>query len=450
MLQIQSSFWQNLSTTNVIIFTAPFVILLLLVASLPLAAGRWWESNKNKAMLCLTLGVPVALFFAINDTHKLLHTFLEYFAFISLLGALYVISGGIYLTGKFDGTPTTNSAILAIGAILSNFIGTTGSAMLFIRPIIRANQRRKHKIHTIIFFIFLVCNIGGSLTPLADPPLFLGFLKGVPFDWTLKLFPVWLSLVAALLVIYFLIDSRLFHKEKKVTQETLVVSALDDPYNWSIKGKINIGLLFCVILIMAASGYLLYPNIDVKNRDTTCALFQAISMILVAVLSYKITPKIIHKNNDFTFHPIIEVAVIFAGIFATMIPPLLILEARARDLGINSASQYFWATGILSSFLDNAPTYLTFTSLASGLCNTSTDQLSQLAFHETGRHLLFAISTGAVFMGANTYIGNGPNFMVKSIAEKSGIKMPSFFGYMLWSCTVLIPIFIILTFVYFK
>jgi len=434
------------------VFVAPFCLLLLSIAVLPLVASHFWEKNRNKAVIAFSLGFPVALFFLYYDRDVLIRTFLEYGAFIGLLGALFIISGGIYIRGSFKGTPLVNTAFLGVGAILANIIGTTGASMLLIRPLIRANHHRHHKVHTIIFFIFIVSNCAGILTPLGDPPLYLGFLKGVSFGWTARLFPQFLTVMIFLLSLYYFVDSYCFRKETvghKTSGDEPVLSE-----HFGVEGRRNFIFLVLIAGVSLFSGYVLYhlPGPVLFGEPFGSVLsqvFQVFSFIVLAVMSYKVTSKKVHEKNHFSFAPISEVAILFAGIFAAMIPALVLLETRGETLGVGSAWQFFWLTGALSSFLDNAPTYLTFTSLAKGVLNLTSDGLKELMTHPVGMKYLAAISCGAVFMGANTYIGNGPNFMVKAISEHAKIKMPSFFGYMMWSVGILIPLFLLVTAVFF-
>lgn len=408
----------------------PFIALLLCIAILPLVAGHWWEHNSNKAIVAALWAIPIGLYIATVDYHLLIHTAHEYFSFIVLLGALFTISGGIYITGNLTGRPLTNLTFLIIGSILANFIGTTGASMVLIRPLLRANSDRKHKQHIFIFFIFIVSNCGGMLTPLGDPPLFLGFLRGVEFFWTLKLFPQW-ALVNILVMATFMgFEMRAFAKERPED----IQADLEVVIPVGISGRVNILFLLGVL----GAVFIQEP---VFLREGI--------MIVMALLSYYVAPKAPRNENKFTFTAINEVAILFAGIFITMVPALQILEARGDELGINTAWKFYWATGALSSFLDNAPTYLTFASTACGLTGASVDNLQSLLHVPNGELFLAAISCGAVMMGANSYIGNGPNFMVKAIVEEGGVKMPTFFGYMIYSGLVLIPSFIIVTLVFF-
>ena len=415
----------------------PFALLLLAIAILPLTWHHPWEKLRNKAIISWGLALPVAIWFFRHDPGLLAHTGLEYLAFMALLGSLYVISGGILFTGDLRATPLVNTAFLAIGAILANAIGTTGASMLLIRPLLETNLERERKAHIPIFFIFVVSNVGGCLTPLGDPPLFLGFLRGVPFTWTFGLFPEWLLMIGMLLATFYVVD---WFAVKRETRQALRLDREHlRPLHFA--GRFNFVYLAGVI---AAVFLPVWPRI--------------LAMLALAWLSLRTTKSWIHDRNRFTFYPIQEVAILFAGIFAAMIPALLILESRGASLGIHEPWQFFWLTGGLSTFLDNAPTYLTFASLALGLHVGETAghaapvgaPLLALAQHPEGAQILRAISLGAVFMGANSYIGNGPNFMVKAIAEERKVAMPSFFGYMAWSVGILVPMFLVVTWIFFR
>jgi Na+/H+ antiporter NhaD/arsenite permease-like protein len=416
---------------------APFVIMLVGIAVLPLVAGRIWEYNHNKALLSVILGAPVAIWTATLDSGALVHAAGEYVAFIVLLGALFVISGGIVVRGTLAGTPGLNTVLLGIGAVLASIIGTTGASMLLVRPLLRANSVRWRKAHVFVFFIFVVANAGGLLTPMGDPPLFLGFLRGVPFTWTLRLWRPWLLANGVLLVLFYIVDSTIFRAEDLQRPGDLDRIAVEHQVPLSVAGKHNLLFLAGVTGVLLASGTLGLPN-----------LVQDVGIVLMIVLSWVTTPKALRAENGFSWSPIVEVAALFAGIFATMIPALAILNARGGELNLRHPWHYFWASGALSSFLDNAPTYLTFASAASGAVGTDAADLAQLLHTERGATLLAAICMGSVFMGANTYIGNGPNFMVKAIAEQSGVRMPGFFGYMGYSTAILIPLFVVLTWVF--
>ncbi len=443
---------QPLGTIIPIWSVVPFGVMLLAIAVLPMLVPTWWHHNKNRALVALVLGLPMATWMAVLDYQAVLHTLHEYAAFIILLGALFVISGGIVIRGTLSGTPGVNTILLLIGGVLASFIGTTGAAMLLIRPLLRANGARKRKVHVIVFFIFLVANIGGLLTPLGDPPLFLGFLRGVPFEWTFTLAPQWITMLAVMLMVFYVVDSTIFRQEDIATPGDLDETSVERKVPIQVVGKINFIYLGGIILTILAQGTFRMP-VGVQEGG----------MIAMAVLSLVTTQRSLRIENSFSWEPIIEVAVIFAGIFATMIPALALLNARGAELGLTQPWQYFWATGILSSFLDNAPTYLTFTSTASGYLGTDGNNLHELLVcpgvidgvcdaagevNERGTELLRAISLGAVFMGANTYIGNGPNFMVKAIAEQGGVQMPSFFGYMFYSTVILMPIFGLFTWIF--
>jgi len=418
---------------------APFATLLLCIAVLPLAAGHWWDRHRNKALLSALLGLPVVGWVALLDPGAVGHAAHEYASFIVLLGSLFVISGGIVVRGTIAGTPGVTAILLAIGALLASFIGTTGASMVLIQPLLRAISVRRRTAHVVVFFIFVVSNAGGLLTPLGDPPLFLGFLRGVPFTWTLRLAPAWLLVNGALILLFFVIDSTIFRQEDLATPGDLDEIAVHHEVPVHVVGLANLPLLAGVVAVLAASGKLGLP-----------AGVQEGGMVLMAALSLWITPRALRAENQFTWGPIVEVAVLFAGIFATMIPALEILNVRGRELGLTEPWQFFWASGLLSSFLDNAPTYLTFASTASGLVGTDAADLGQLLATERGPGLLAAISLGSVLMGANTYIGNGPNFMVKAIAERGGVKMPGFFGYMAWSGAVLLPLFVLVTLLFLR
>jgi Na+/H+ antiporter NhaD/arsenite permease-like protein len=400
----------------------PFVGLLLSIALLPLRAPHFWESHKNKGLVAFLWSLPIAVYFLFHMPHELVLSMKDYASFLLLLTALFIVSGGIVLKGDLKATPEVNALFLLVGAVLANFIGTTGASMLLIRPMLKTNSERRHTKHIPIFFIFLVSNIGGLLTPLGDPPLFMGFIKGVPFFWTLKLLPIWAVMVGGVLLMFYLYDSLQYRKEEcrdLIRDRQRVVPM-------HLTGTIN----FLWVAGIIAGIFLPFPR-----REGM--------MILMAVLSLLTTKRQCRIDNRFTYNPIVEVAILFAGIFVTMIPALLILNAHGAAIGITRPWQFFWTTGALSSFLDNTPTYLAFFSMAQGL---------GLNGEVMGIPTLFlqAISVGAVFMGANSYIGNGPNFMVKVIAEEHKLKMPSFFGYMVYSFAILIPLYVVVTLIFFR
>ena len=416
----------------------PFVLMLLSIAVVPLVYPNWWDKNTNKLLLSVGASLPVLAVVLPDASHLLLESLQDYVSFIVLLGALFVISGGIYIKGEFAGTPLVNTGFLAVGAILANLIGTTGASMLLIRPYLRANHLRHRKAHLGVFFIFIVSNTAGLLTPLGDPPLFLGFLRGVPFQWTLNLFPIWAFVVGLLLIIFNLYDQHVFVRDDVETPGALAED-VQPRRRFQIQGRQNFLFLLGVISAAVLSGSFGWPR----------GIQEGI-MISMALLSWFFTPGSVHKANQFHLHPILEVAALFGGIFVTMIPALKILEHEGPSLNLQQPWQFFWMSGILSSFLDNAPTYLTFSAMASGIVGGTIENLKTLVESDLGASLLRAISCGSVFMGANTYIGNGPNFMVKSIAERNGVPMPSFGGYMIYSVTILIPVFVAVTLIFFR
>jgi len=415
---------------------APFGVLLLSIAFLPLVAAHWWHDNRNKARIAVAFGIPSIVIVLCYDVSALGHTALEYVAFVALLGSLFAISGGVRVSGSLAGTPLANTGILALGAVLANLVGTTGASMLLIRPYLRANRRRSSRVHLVVFFIFIVANCGGLLTPLGDPPLFLGFLKGVPFQWTLGLWKQWLAAVGTLLVIFNLYDQHRFHREDLESPEDLD-EAVERHAPVKLEGIHNLPLLLGVVAAVLASGFYVHPRFG----ETAALVFQALAMSLLAMISLWSTPKRIREENEFSWHPFIEVAVLFAAIFVAMIPALSVLGTRGAALGVTRPWQFFWAAGSLSAILDNAPTYLAFLSMAQHLPDEVVG---------TTHSALSAIACGAVFFGALTYIGNGPNFMVKAIAEHAGVKMPSFFGYLAWSLGILIPILAAITVIFFR
>ncbi len=432
----------------------PFAGMLLSIAILPLLAPKLWHQHFGKIALAWSLafvGPFAAVAGAAAAGQALVHTLVaEYIPFIMLLVALFAIAGGIHIRGNLHGSPGLNTSLLAIGAVLASFMGTTGASMLLIRPLIRANDNRKHAAHVIIFFIFIVGNIAGSLTPLGDPPLFLGFLKGVEFFWTVgHLLPETLFLVATLLGIFYALDSWFMRKEGTVPRDPT-----PDTRGFGIDGGVNVLPLLAVIALVLMSG-VWKPGVHFDLAGTAVSLQQLVrdSLLVVATLiSLAITPKGVRESNQFSWAPMQEVAKLFVGIFVTMVPVLAMLGAGldgafagvARAVthanGQPMPWAYFWFTGVLSSFLDNAPTYLVFFNLAGGDAPTLMTTLAPV---------LAAISGGAVFMGAVTYIGNAPNFMIKAIAEDRGIRMPGFFGYMAWSGCILIPLFVVVTLIWF-
>ena len=432
----------------------PFVAMLLSIAIIPLISGDWWSRNMKWFSLgwSLVFLIPFSIVYSVHEgIFRLLESvLLDYIPFIVLLYGLFVVAGGIAFKGTLAGTPKINSLLLLIGTVLASWIGTTGAAMLLIRPVIRANAWRKTKSHIMIFLIFLVANMGGCLTPLGDPPLFMGFQRGVPFTWTFHLLPILLFNMALLFSIFYLLDNHFYKKEIAEGRSPVKEPMKETKEHIHIEGAQNLIFIVMIILGVVANGILpewipCFSNgAGIPIFDDIVFPFATLAEIIIilaaAFLSLKTTSAHTRELNEFTNGPIIEVAVLFIGIFITMIPALILLKVHGAELGINQPWQMFWAAGALSSFLDNTPTYLVFLQTAGTLgavqgISTSVGTVSQV--------MLEAISAGAVFMGANTYIGNAPNFMVKSIAEENNIKMPSFFGYMGWSCAILIPTFFI-------
>ena len=438
-----------------VLWGVPFAGLLLSIALLPLLVPFFWHHHFGKitAAWSLVFLLPFALIYGpgLAGTSFMHALLAEYLPFIFLLTALFTVAGGIHIRGNLHGSPGLNMAILAIGAVLASVMGTTGASMLLIRPLIRANDNRSHKAHVVVFFIFIVSNAGGSLTPLGDPPLFLGFLKGVDFFWTVShIFPETLFLVGSLLAIFYALDMWFYHQREEVKP----LDPTPDTRSIGFDGAANFWLLGGVAGLVLLSGLWKSPVVfNIAGTDVGLpGVVRDAGLLAITLLSLKITSAKVHEDNQFSWGPMLEVAKLFAGIFLTIIPVIAMLKAGTdgpfgavvsavtRADGSPNPAMYFWATGLLSSFLDNAPTYLVFFNTAGG---------DPQALMTTFAGTLAAISAGAVFMGANTYIGNAPNLMVKAIAEDRGVNMPSFFGYMLWSGGVLIPLFIIMTFIWF-
>ncbi len=412
----------------------PFGALLLMIAAGPLFFGKWWHHHYPKVAVGLGLVTASYYVFGLGNAARLFPVAHEYVSFIALIGSLYVVAGGIHITVKGEARPLTNVIFLFIGAVISNVIGTTGASMLLVRPWVRMNRYRITSFH-VVFFIFIVSNVGGCLTPIGDPPLFLGFLKGVPFFWVFEhCWPAWVIAMGLLLAIFYVFDRINFSRPPKEVNEAMTASE-----TWRFDGAGN--LFFIAVIIAAVLGNKLLPPF----------IPDAI-MIAAAVASYLTTRKSIHESNDFNFEPIKEVAWLFVGIFATMIPALDYLERHASSLGLHTPMQFFWGTGLLSGFLDNAPTYLTFLAAAlgdQGLSISNPEDI--LKFIATDNHFLVAISLGAVFFGALTYIGNGPNFMVKNITQQLGVKTPGFFGYLFcYALPILIPTYAIIAVLFFS
>lgn len=434
---------------NVPVWTAvPFIGLLLSIALLPLFAEHFWHSNRSRALVAFVFAAPVAAYLYTlgpQGIEALLHGLQEYASFIVLLLSLYTVAGGIVVRGSFRATPLVNALFLASGAVLANFIGTTGASMVLIRPVLRINRARQNVSHVPIFFIFLVSNLGGLLTPLGDPPLFLGFLRGIDFFWTLQLWPQWLVANGIVLAIFFLWDSAAYVRER----DSGTYRGPGGHAPFGLAGLVNVLFLAGILAAVLMQSRDVADSVRAfLNQFFACPDLQLtfpggeLVMLGMAALSLLFTPRGLRPENEFTWGAIVEVAILFAGIFVTMVPALDLLKTHREHFALDEPWQYFWLTGALSSFLDNAPTYLTFATIAA-----APGPISDLPVQFP--RLLEAISCGAVFMGANTYIGNGPNFMVKAIAESSGFRTPGFLGYMLYSGLILLPVFVLITFLFF-
>ena len=441
----------------------PFIVILLAIAIIPLLQGNWWESNLNKGVVSLLCSLPIIsylLWLGPLGQKVLVEILHDYYAFITLLVALFALSGGIHLEGNLRGAPLVNTLVLGLGAVLASLIGTTGASMLLIRPLIKTNQERKSKAHIFVFFIFLVGNIGGSLLPLGDPPLFLGYLFGVPFFWTLRLWPVWLTEVALLLITFYIWDTWAHSKEGRA----VLRSEAGESRGLKIRGKKNLLLILGVLISVTV-----FRAYTVNGVRIDLAWIQQPAMILLILISFVLEQKTrerAHKtgqaefktgreHNQFTFTAMIEVGLLFVGIFITMTPAICLLKARGAETGITKAWQFFWMSGGLSSFLDNTPTYAAYFALGQGVTRGLLASGAHPSIIATGgggiaEQILAAISLGSVFMGANSYIGNAPNLMVRSMAEECGVKMPSFFGYMAWSGCVLLPLFAVISWVWHR
>ncbi|MGE5847140.1 MAG: sodium:proton antiporter [Ignavibacteria bacterium] len=412
----------------------PFVLMLGSIAVFPLFWNHFWEQNKNKLIIALLLSFPIIIYLLSSGLFERLFDTLifDYIPFIILLGSLFTITGGIFLTGDIEAKPSVNTLFLAIGAVLASFIGTTGAAMLLIRPVIQTNKEREFKVHTILFFIGIVANCGGLLTPLGDPPLFMMYLRGAPFAWFFSLFLEWLITNGLLLIIYFFVDSYFHRKEP----ETAIIRDITQIKPIKIEGKLNFYWLGVVVIAVA---FLNEQYLEFIKIDHFFGFIREAAILLMAYLSIILTPRLTRVSNSFTWEPIKEVAYLFLGIFITMVPCLIYLEQNAKTLGVTLPHQFYYFSGILSSFLDNTPTAVTFHSLALGLGEQTGSIIAGIP-----EEILKAICVGAVFFGSMTYIGNGPNFMVKAVAEENNIPMPHFFSYMYkFSLIALLPIFII-------
>ncbi len=441
----------------------PFIGILLSIALFPLFAPHWWHKNfpKVSGFWALVFAIPFLIAYRGDALYEILHIYLvDYIPFIILLWGLFTVSGGILLSGTLVGTPAVNLLMLLVGTILASWMGTTGASMVLIRPVLRANRKRKNKMHVIIFFIFLVSNIGGSLTPLGDPPLFLGFLHGVPFFWTMGLLPHMSFIAGILLALFFALDTVLYRREK----QQLVSASPAENIPLKLQGLHNLVFLGGVMGAVLFSGTVRVGDVNLLGVHMTWeAIIRDLTIVLMIWLSMKTTRAQIRRDNGFTWFPIQEVAYLFAGIFMTIIPALVMLRAGSEGAldfiidFVKEPAHYFWITGSLSSFLDNAPTYLTFYNLAQGRFGLDDILVNQIltgqATHPAAKYFIMdltAISVGAVFFGAMTYIGNAPNFMVRSIAEANRVKMPSFFGYMVWSVGILVPLFVLVSLIFFR
>ncbi len=435
----------------------PFVTMLGSIAIMPFINERFWHHHFPDFAFGLG-GLVVGYYLTAFDSayhgmtygqYHMMHTGLEYYSFIALIGGLYVASGGILIDVKGRGRPSVNTLLLAFGAILANIVGTTGASVLLIRPFMRINKGRLRPMH-IVFFIFIVSNCGGALTPIGDPPLYLGYLKGVPFMWTLSnLWPAWGACIAMLLLVFFVYDWRVEDLEAAEAMKDQVELGSDESPTGRLSVRIK-GFTGIAALALIIAGVFVDPML---KRYTTAFVgipLGATWQILVAAGAYFIADRAIHKANEFNFFPVKEVGLLFVGIFATMAPALGFLAANSEALGLNSPTAFYFGTGSLSGVLDNAPTYLNFLQVAFGERIIDADSIATFLSTPEGVHTLSAISCGAVFFGAMTYIGNGPNFMVKAIAEASGVRMPSFFGYLARSILVLTPILVIIWFIFFR
>ncbi len=409
--------------------------MLLAMSVIPAFAPHWWERDRSRLLVSSALGGPVALWLAFAAPHRLGHAVSEYASFLVVMVALYVITSHIVLTGSWVASPGRNTAVLALGAALASCIGTTGTTMLLIRPLLRSNAARPKRAHVVVFFIFLAGNLGGLLTPMGDPPLYLGLLRGVPFFWTLRLWPVWLGCCTACLAIFYFVDTVVDRRHPAA------VAPPSEPVR--LAGGHNLLWLASLVALVAASGMWQLPTL----------LCQA-GLLALAGLCFASSSATLRRTNGFSWAPVREVAILFAGIFLTMAPALMLLEGSRETLlshvDPQSPRQFFWVTGLFSSVLDNAPTYVTATATASSLLSLSPLHLQQLAADVHGEVLLAAISCGAVLMGALTYIGNGPNLLVKAVAEEAGTPMPSFLGYVGIAAVVLLPLFMAVSLLFFN
>ena len=426
----------------------PFACLLLCIAIIPLVKGEWWEKYRPFAVIfwSLLFIIPFAVKYGAGTAAETVLECLvnDYLTFIVLLFGLFCVAGNITVEGSLVGSPRVNVILLGIGTLLSSWIGTTGASMLLVRPVIKMNSWRRNKAHIMVFFIFLISNMGGSLTPIGDPPLLMGFSRGVPFFWSIRFFPILLLNMIILLTVLYFIDKRAYRKD--IAAGYMPEIKENEPLIRFEGAVILSGVLPDVSFFQNAAGEVISIPIFGEVKLAITSLIEVVMILLAAFLSFKTTNAEIRKKNHFTWGAIQEVAVLFIGIFITMQPALMILKSAGAELGLTHPSQMFWVTGALSSFLDNTPTYLVFLTTAGsmGFVSGLTTALGVVP-----AKMLTAISCGAVFMGAITYIGNAPNFMVKSISDENGVKMPSFFGYIVWSLCCLVPVFLIDTLLFF-
>ncbi|MBR5886550.1 MAG: sodium:proton antiporter [Alistipes sp.] len=416
----------------------PFIIMLLAIAIAPLVAGKTWEKNSTKLAFVLLLSIPTSIILiscGLGD--ELVHQlFYDYIPFIILLCSLFVVTGGIKLSISSVATPTVNTTMLFIGYALASFVGTTGAAMLLIRPLLEMNHDREHKMHTFFVFIALVANCGGILTPLGDPPLFLLYLRGAPFSWFMDMYPQWVAIGAVLLTGYYIYDSWRYHRCETIGIRPHHHYDDEEGFTINVRGAKNFVLLIAIVLCVAFINPATIPAMGEHDAPIYIKFLREIALLAIIFLSLKMTKRKIREDNHFSWEPITEVAIIFIGIFVTMTPALIYLNANAEMFGLTSAREFFYATGALSSFLDNAPTAVAFYTVAQGIESSATELVAGVA-----PQILQAISMGAVYFGSMTYIGNGPNFMVKAIAEKEGVRMPSFFGYIALALICLLPVY---------
>ncbi len=430
----------------------PFAVMLLGIAICPFVVGEWWEKNFNKLLFSLSLGIPTSIYLFVNGMgDRIVHQMLyDYVPFITLLCALFVVTGGMCRSGYIEPKPSINTAILAIGFVLASFIGTTGAAMLLVRMLIDINRTRRNKIHTMLFFTAIVANCGGVLTPLGDPPLFLLYLRGVEFTWFLKLLPQWLFTGLALLGMYYIADSHYYKQEQKLerllrqraarfrSEQQIIQPESVEREQAEFRGVINVIYLVIILFAVAFVNPGQIPMMGREDAPLYIKFLREIVLFVVILLSLLTTKRSVRVANHFTWAPILEVAALFIGIFSTMTPAMIYLNANASSLGLDAPWQFYYSTGMLSSFLDNAPTAVAFYTIATGL--PVAEGVATVA--GIPEILMKSIALGAVFFGSMTYIGNGPNFMIKSIAEENGIAMPSFFGYIFkFSLRYLLPLY---------